>query len=85
MVLDQSHSVDVLALYVLSVEAHMTHRLFLRLSLVFLDARLFQIVVLVAVDVLLLVHFEVLFTLGLLVLFLTLKLYNLFFHNVLHH
>ena len=63
----------------------MTHRLFLRLSLVFLDARLFQIVVLVAVDVLLLVHFEVLFTLGLLVLFLTLKLYNLFFHNVLHH
>ena len=85
MVLDQSHSVDVLTFYVLCVEAHMTHRLFLRLSLVLLDACLFQIVVLVAVDVLLLVHFEVLFTLGLLVLFLTLKLYNLFFHNVLRH
>ena len=85
MVLDQPHSVDVLPFDVLSVEAHMSHRLLLRLSLVLLDASLLEILVLVTVDVLFLVHLEVLFTLRLFVLFLTLQFDDLFLHDVLHH
>ncbi len=85
MVLDQPHSVDVLPFDVLSVEAHVSHRLILRLSLALLDARLLEVLVLVTVDVLFLVHLEVLLTLRLFFLFLTLQFDDLFLHDVLHH